>query len=116
MEDRLVAALRVLLCNDRAAVEMQDLDTLKSTTAEAPLGISNEAAVFRTMIALCVIALQHFPTKIMEDESLLKQEVSTTRELAIRYRIQKKSVIVDAMRDITKKVRDLSSKESIISQ
>lgn len=116
VEDRLLAALRVLLCNDREAVEKQDLDTLKSTTAEAPLGISNEAAVFRTMIALCVIALQHFPTKIMEDESLLKQGVSTTTELAVRYRIQKKSVIVDAMRDITKKVRDLSSKESIISQ
>lgn len=116
MEGRLLAALRVLLCDDREAVEKQDLDTLKSPAAEAPLGISNEAAVYRTLIAICVIALQHFPTKIMEDEAVLKKEVSATTELAVRYRIQKKSVIVDAMRDITKKVRDLLSKESVASQ
>lgn len=116
VEGRLLAALRVLLCNERAAVEQKDLETLKSTTAEAPLGISNEAAAVRTMIALCVIALQHFPTKIMEDEALLEQKVSATAELAARYRIQKKSVIIDAMRGLTKKVRDLSSKESITSQ
>ncbi|KAH6792690.1 Rubisco methyltransferase family protein [Perilla frutescens var. hirtella] len=116
VEGRLLAALRVLLCNERAAVEEQDLETLKSTTAEAPLGISNEAAAVRTMIALCVIALQHFPTKIMEDEALLQQKVSATAELAARYRIQKKSVIIDAMRGLTKTVRDLSSKEPITSQ
>ncbi|KAG8382709.1 hypothetical protein BUALT_Bualt05G0105600 [Buddleja alternifolia] len=116
VEDRLLGALRVLLSNDKDAVENQDLNTLKSISSEAPLGPSNEAAVFRTMIALCVIALQHFPTKIMEDESLLKQEVSMTTELAIRYRIQKKSVVIDAMRDLTKRVKLLSSDESITAQ
>ncbi|KAL0446731.1 UNVERIFIED_CONTAM: hypothetical protein Slati_1801000 [Sesamum latifolium] len=116
VEDRLLAALRVLLSNDREAVEKQDLATLKSINSEAPLGTSNEAATFRTMIALCVIALGHFPTKIMEDESILKEKVSTTTELAVRYRIQKKSLIIDAMRDLTRRVKLLSSKESITSQ
>ncbi|XP_042019397.1 actin-histidine N-methyltransferase-like isoform X1 [Salvia splendens] len=115
-EDRLLGALRVLLCNDREAVEAVDMKTLKSVTAEAPLGISNEAAVFRTIIALCVIALQHFPTKIMEDEPLLEQTVSLTTELAVRYRIQKKSLIIDAMRNFTNKVRQLSSQETVASQ
>lgn len=116
VEGRLLAALRVLLCNEREAVEKHDVDTLKSVTAEAPLGISNEAASFRTIIALCVIALQHFPTKIMEDETMLEQNISATAELAARYRIQKKALIVDAMRGFTQKVRRLSSKESITSQ
>lgn len=116
VEGRLLAALRVLLCNDKEAVERQDIETLKSITAEAPLGIPNEAAVFRTIIALCMIALQHFPTKIMEDESVLEQNVAATTELAARYRIQKKALIVEAMRGFTHRVRHLSSKESITSQ
>ncbi|PIN01661.1 N-methyltransferase [Handroanthus impetiginosus] len=116
VENRLLAALRVLLSNDKEAVEKQDLDTLKSITAEAPLGTSIEAPVFRTIIALCVIALGHFPTKIMEDESILKQTVSPTTDLAVRYRIQKKSLIVDAMRDLTRRFKSLSSKESITTQ
>ncbi|KAK6122274.1 hypothetical protein DH2020_043988 [Rehmannia glutinosa] len=61
VEDRLLAALRVLLSNDKEAVEKHDLDTLKSITSVAPLGTSTEVAVFRTVIALCVIALGHFP-------------------------------------------------------
>lgn len=116
MEGRLLAVLRVLLSNDKEAVEKHDLEILKSITSEAPLGASNEAAVLRTVIALCVIALEHFPTKIMEDESLLKQKVSTTTELGVRYRIQKKSVIIDAMRSLTRRVKLLSSKETATSQ
>ncbi|KAL6566327.1 hypothetical protein OROGR_001942 [Orobanche gracilis] len=117
VEDRLLAALRVLLSNDREVVEKHDLDTLKSITSESPLGISTEAAVFRTIIALCTIALEHFPTKIMEDESLLeKQNVTATAELAVKYRIQKKSVIIDAMRDFTRRLRLFSSMESITGQ
>ncbi|XP_057777551.1 LOW QUALITY PROTEIN: uncharacterized protein LOC130996060 [Salvia miltiorrhiza] len=116
VEGRLLGALRVLLCNDRAAVETGDVNTLKSARAQAPLGIANEAAAFRTIIALCVIALQHFPTKIMEDEPLLQQNVSATTELAVRYRIQKKSLIIDAMRNFTNKLRHLSSQESVVSQ
>ncbi|KAL2545867.1 Rubisco methyltransferase family protein [Forsythia ovata] len=116
VEGRLLAALRVLLCADKEAVERHDLNTLKSLSAEAPLGISNEIAALRTVIALGMIALGHFPTKIMEDESLLKQGVSTTTELAIRFRIQKKSIIVDVMRDLTRRVKVLMSNESLTAQ
>ncbi|KAL3830736.1 hypothetical protein ACJIZ3_019538 [Penstemon smallii] len=116
VEGRLLAALRVLLSNDKEAVEKQDLNSLKSISSEAPLGISNETAALRTIVALCVIALGHFPTKIMEDETLLKQNVSNTTELVLQYRIQKKSLIIDAMRDLTRRVRLLSSKESVTAQ
>ncbi|CAI9096758.1 OLC1v1032970C2 [Oldenlandia corymbosa var. corymbosa] len=116
VEDRLLAALRVLLSNDEELVQKHDLDTLKSISVEAPLGISNEIAAFRTLIALCVIALGHFPTKIMEDEALLKQKVSASSELAIQFRIQKKSLIIDSMRDLTRRVKLLSSKQSLASQ
>lgn len=116
VEGRLLAALRVLLVNDMKAVEKHDLDTLKSLSAEAPLGVANEVAAFRTIIALCVIALGHFPTKIMEDESLLKKGVSISSELAIQFRIEKKSVIIDVMRNLTKRVKLLSSKETATAQ
>lgn len=117
IEGRLLAALRALLSSDMEAVEKHDLNTLKSLSVEAPLGIANEVAAFRTIIALCVICLGHFPTKIIEDEALLKQEnVSDSTKLAIQFRIQKKSVIIDVMRDLTRRVKLLSSKESLASQ
>lgn len=111
VEGRLLAALRVVLSNDEEAVKQHDLETLKSLTVEAPLGILTEVSALRTVVALCVIALGHFPTKIMEDESLLKQNVSHTTELAIQFRIQKKSLIVDVMRDLSRRVKLLLAKE-----
>lgn len=116
IEGRLLAALRVLLASDMETVEKHDLDTLKSLSANAPLGIANEVAAFRTVIALCVIALGHFPTRMMEDESLLKQGVSATTELAIQFRIQKKSIIIDVMRDLTKRVKSLRAKDMTTTQ
>ncbi|KAL5760923.1 hypothetical protein ACOSQ2_019761 [Xanthoceras sorbifolium] len=112
VEGRLLAALRVLLASDVETVQKHDLNTLKSFSAEAPLGIANEVAAFRIIIALCAIALEHFPTKLMEDESLLKQGVSAASELAIQFRIQKKSVIMDVMRNLSKRMKLLSSKEA----
>ncbi|XP_009768042.1 uncharacterized protein [Nicotiana sylvestris] len=112
VEGRLLAALRVVLSNDEETVQQHDLEALKSLTVEVPLGTSTEVAALRTIVALCVIALGHFPTKIMEDESLLKQNVSPTTELALQFRIQKKSFIVDVMRDLSKRVKLLLAKES----
>lgn len=112
VEGRLLSALRVILSNDMELVQRYDLNVLKSLSAEAPLGFANEVAVFRTIIALCVIALGHFPTKIMDDESQMEQGVPVSTELAIQFRIQKKSVIIDVMRDLTKRVKLLSSKET----
>ncbi|KAL9453473.1 hypothetical protein AB3S75_009139 [Citrus x aurantiifolia] len=116
VEGRLLAALRVLLASDSETVQKHDLNTLQSLSAEAPLGITNEVAVFLTIIALCAIALEHFPTKIMEDESLLKQGVSASTVLAIQFRIQKKTLIIDIMRNLSRRVKLLSSKETTATQ
>lgn len=116
VEGRLLAALRVLLASDSETVQKHDLNTLQSLSAEAPLGITNEVAVFRTIIALCAIALEHFPTKIMEDESLLKQGVSASTVLVIQFRIQKKTLIIDIMRNLLRRVKLLSSKETTTTQ
>ncbi|CAI0387765.1 unnamed protein product [Linum tenue] len=113
VEGRLLAAVRVMLTSDREMVEKHDLSTLMSLSSDsdAPLGTATEVAALRTVLALCVIALGHFPTQMMEDESLLKKGVSSaTSELAIQFRIQKKALIVDVMRDLTKRVQLLSSK------
>ncbi|XP_020220888.1 actin-histidine N-methyltransferase [Cajanus cajan] len=116
VEGRLLAALRVLLSSNMETVQKYDLNTLQSLDAEAPLGVANDIAVFRTLIALCVIALGHFPTKIMDDESLLKQGASGSTELAIQYRIQKKSVIIDVMKNLSRRVKLLSSKETATAE
>ncbi|KAJ8770026.1 hypothetical protein K2173_009761 [Erythroxylum novogranatense] len=116
VERRLLAALRVLLANDVEMVQRHDLNTLQSLAANAPLGTEIEASAFRTIIALCVIALGHFPTKIMEDESLIKRGVSASIELAIQFRIQKKSVIIDVMRELSRRLKSLLSKNTSAAQ
>ncbi|TKY60976.1 Histone-lysine N-methyltransferase setd3 [Spatholobus suberectus] len=116
VDGRLLAALRVLLSSNMEIVQKYDLGTLQSLDAEAPLGVANDIAVFRTLIALCVIALGHFPTKIMDDESLLKQGASGSTDLAIQYRIQKKSLIIDVMKNLSKRVKLLSSKETATAE
>lgn len=116
IEGRLLAALRVLLASDMETVQKYDLNTLKSVDAEAPLGVAIDIAVFRTLIALCVVALGHFPTKLMDDESLLKQGVSGSTELAIQFRIQKKSIIIDVMKNLARKVKVLSSNETVTAE
>lgn len=116
IEGRLLAALRVLLASDMETVQKYDLSTLKSVDAEAPLGVAIDIAVFRTLIALCVVALGHFPTKLMDDESLLKQGVSGSTELAIQFRIQKKSIIIDVMKNLARKVKVLSSNETVTAE
>ncbi|KAF5184433.1 Histone-lysine n-methyltransferase [Thalictrum thalictroides] len=114
VDGRLLAALRVLLASNMETVKKQDLSSLRSfsTQAPAPLGLSNEIAVLRTIIALCVIALGHFPTKLMEDEAVLKGGASGSTRLAAQYRIEKKSVIIGVMQNLTRKVKILMSKES----
>ncbi|KAJ8457920.1 hypothetical protein OPV22_030846 [Ensete ventricosum] len=110
VDGRLLAALRVLLSSNKETVQRHDLDTLMSE--EAPLGMSTEVAALRTVIALCVVALESFPTKIMQDESILKTAISYSTELAVRFRMQKKLTIIDVMRKLTQKVKKISKIES----
>lgn len=112
VDGRFLAALRVLHADDAETVLKCNLGTLRSLSSEPPLRIANEVATLRTIIGLCAIVLQHFPTKIMEDESLLKQGVSGSSELAIQFRIQKKSLIVNVMMEMSQRIKLLQSKES----
>ncbi|KAF5737766.1 Rubisco methyltransferase family protein isoform 3 [Tripterygium wilfordii] len=116
VEGRLLAALRVLFASDAETVQKHDINSLTSLSAEAPLGIANEVAALRTIGAICLIALEHFPTKVMEDESLLKRGVSASTELAIQFRVLKKSVIMDVMSDVGRRVKLLLSKEEVTNQ
>ncbi|KAJ1280917.1 hypothetical protein BS78_04G268500 [Paspalum vaginatum] len=112
VDGRLLAALRVLLAADPEAVHKQDLKTLRSLDAQAPLGPAVEASALRTVLALCAIALQHFHTKIMEDEAILKGEPPLTTELAVQFRLQKKFMIVDVMQNISRRIKMLSAQKS----
>ncbi|WCJ33613.1 Rubisco methyltransferase family protein [Euphorbia peplus] len=116
IDGRLLAAVRVLYASDVETVQKHEMETLKSLSAEAPLGVSNEVAALSTIVSLCVIVLEHFPTKIMDDQALLKKGVSTSTELAILFRIQKKSVIIDVMRDLSRRVKSLQVKNAATTQ
>lgn len=115
VDGRLLAALRALLSNDKGLQNL-DMATLKSLSAEAPMGIAAEIAALRTLVTLCVISLEHFPTKIMQDESILKGGIPKTTELAVEFRMQKKLVIIDVMQKLTQKIRMLMAKEKSAAQ
>ena len=83
-----------------------------SLSVEALLGVATETAALRTVVALCVVTLQHFPTKIMEDESILRGDISSSMELSVQLRMQKKLMIIDVMRRLTQKIRMLSKEKT----
>ncbi|KAL6635080.1 hypothetical protein ACP70R_027751 [Stipagrostis hirtigluma subsp. patula] len=112
VDGRLLAALRVLLSADPEAVHKHDLKTLMSLDEQAPLGPTVEASALRTVLALCAIALQHFHTKIMEDEAILKGEPPLTTELAVQFRLQKKHMILDVMQNLGRRIKMLSPQKS----
>ncbi|KAI4981786.1 hypothetical protein ZWY2020_022278 [Hordeum vulgare] len=112
VDGRLLAALRVLLAADPEAVGKHGLKTLMSLSAKAPLGPTVEASTFRTVLALCAIALQHFHTKIMDDQAILKGEPPLTTELAVQFRLQKKLLLVDIMQNLSRRIKTLSPEKS----
>ncbi|KAK3155201.1 hypothetical protein QOZ80_2BG0200190 [Eleusine coracana subsp. coracana] len=114
VDGRLLAALRVLLAADSEAMHKHDLKTLMSLDAEAPLGPIVEASALRTVLALCAIALQHFHTKIMEDEAILKGEPPLTTALAVQFRLQKKVLILDVMQNLSQRIKKLSPQKSTV--
>jgi hypothetical protein len=106
----LLAALRVLLAADSEAVHNHDLKTLMSLDAEAPLGHTVEASALRTVLALCSIALQHFHTKIMDGESI---NPPVTTESVVQLRLQEKSMILEVMQNLSRRIKKLSPPKSI---
>lgn len=112
VDGRLLAALRVLLAADPEAVGKHDLKTLMSLGTKAPLGPTVEASSLRTVLALCAIALQHFHTKIMDDQAVLKGEPPLTTQLAVQFRLQKKLMLVDIMQNLSRRIKTLSPEKS----
>ncbi|KAF7090897.1 hypothetical protein CFC21_093576 [Triticum aestivum] len=112
VDGRLLAALRVLLAADPDTVGKHDLETLMSLGTKAPLGPTVEASALRTVLALCAIALQHFHTKIMDDQAVLKGEPPLTTELAVQFRLQKKLMLVDIMQNLSRRIKSLSPEKS----
>jgi Rubisco LSMT substrate-binding len=113
IDGRLLAALRVLISSDTKLVQKHSLDTLMVLgDGEPPVGTTVEVAALRTVIALCVISLEHFPTKIMQDESVLKTDISPATQLAVRFRMQKKLLLVDVLRKLSQRVKMLSKEKS----
>ncbi|XP_052142793.1 uncharacterized protein LOC127762347 isoform X2 [Oryza glaberrima] len=114
VDGRLLAALRVIIAADPDAVSGHDLKTLMSLKEKAPLGPAVEASALRTVLALCTFALQHFHTKIMEDEAILKGEPPLTTELAVQFRLQKKLLLLDVIQNLSRRIKMLALDKSTV--
>ncbi|PKA61438.1 [Fructose-bisphosphate aldolase]-lysine N-methyltransferase, chloroplastic [Apostasia shenzhenica] len=112
VDGRLLAALRVLLVKDKELVQSHNLQSLMALSDEAPLGILVETTALRIIIALCVVALEHFPTKVTQDESVLKGSIPPSMSLAIQFRMQKKLMIIDVMRKLSQRIKMISMRKS----
>ncbi|CAH8381678.1 unnamed protein product [Eruca vesicaria subsp. sativa] len=130
VEGRLLAAIRILLSSEMVEVEKHDLDTLKSLSSTASLGIANEIATSRTVIAqifilhcpswncqrdchfphyysslcTCRLCIETFSDKGNGRRGYTEKGVSETAQLSIKYRIQKKSVITGVIEDLRRRV------------
>ncbi|KAG0485556.1 hypothetical protein HPP92_009635 [Vanilla planifolia] len=113
VDGRLLAALRVLLSSNLEIVQNCSLQTLSKLSEKAPLGVTVETTALRLIIALCVVLLEHFPTKVMQDEQVLRGSVSSSMALAVQYRIQKKLVIVHVMRKLSRRLHMLQKEKSL---
>ncbi|CAN7094105.1 unnamed protein product [Brassica rapa subsp. narinosa] len=111
VDGRLLAAIRILLSGELVEVEKHDLEALKSLSSVAPLGIANEIATFQTVMVFCVLA-NVVLSRLEDHEAILKQGVSDTAELIIKYRIQKKSVFSGVIEDLRRRVKLLSAQET----
>ncbi|KAL4196849.1 hypothetical protein AMTRI_Chr04g248310 [Amborella trichopoda] len=113
VDGRLLAALRVLLADNAEDVKQINQTALQSFSSDPPLGVSIEISALRTVLGLCAISLQHFPTMIAEDEKALKngEKIFPAMESALRFRMRKKTLIIDTMRDITRRLNSLSEQK-----
>lgn len=110
IDGRLLAALRILYTQDADNLGNRDLSMLQAWDPVAPLGVENEKNVLRTLVAVCALALGHFPTTIAEDELILaNKELSVASRLVLEYRMAKKQLLVDVMRGITQKLNLLGT-------
>jgi hypothetical protein len=132
VDPRLMAGVRLLCAPSRAALGGGPVSVESLGRWGTPLSTpAAELAALRTLSALCAIALSQFPASLEEDVALLEgaslaqqgtaqqgeqqapqqpqQQLSDDQRLAVRFRVEKKRLLLDALAIISQRVKQLDS-------
>ena len=113
VDPRLIGALRVLLAPPALQRKLEELGVDELADWRHKTDPALEVSVTKTALALCAIALSHFPTKLGADLSLLQDAAQTASlshdaHLAVRFRAGKKQVLADAIAHLKVRLSDLA--------
>lgn len=117
----LLAALRLVLSEDRAAAEARAAEGSLGEWSR-PLSPGHEALVMKALVGLCTVLYRGHPTTIQQDEALLlaarggggggaggQPPLSEGAELAVRYRLASKRALEAAMRRVLLRIKELGA-------
>lgn len=75
---------------------------------KSPLDPSQELKALRTMATIIISALSQFPQDLSADQSLLQSPLSDPNQaLSIAFRIEKKQLLLDAIRHLAAQIRTI---------
>lgn len=115
VDPRLLAALRVLYCQEPAALRALPAGKQASylQAADGQLTLANERAALATAAAVCAIALAQWPGTLADDEVLLSAAqsppLSDDMRLAVAFRANKKRLLADAVKRIKAKLTEMAN-------
>ena len=114
VDQRLLAALRVLYCQDPAALRALPAGKQAAylQSPDGQLSLANERAALATAAAVCAVALAQWKGTLADDESLLSAAqtppLSDDMRLAVAFRANKKRLLSDAVKAIKAKLTDMA--------
>ena len=112
VDSRLLAAVRVMHAKDVDRTDIIDLKALQEWGSSSLLQFVDEDKVIRTLVGISMLALANFPTSISEDIDILhKGDLSENLKLAIQFRMVKKELLIETIRNLQVKLEALRTNQ-----
>lgn len=112
VDSRLLAAVRVMHAKAVDHTDIIDLKALQEWGSSSILQFVDEIKVIRTLMGISMLALANFPTNISEDIAILRKgDVSENLKLAIQFRIVKKELLIETIRNLQVKLQALQTNQ-----
>lgn len=112
VDSRLLAAVRVMHAKDVGHTDIIDLKALQEWASSSFHQFVDEDKVIRTLVGISMVALANFPTSISEDIDILhKGDVSENLKLAIQFRMVKKELLIETIRNLQVKLQALRTNQ-----
>ena len=115
VDPRLLAALRVLYCQDPAALRALPAGKQAAylQSPDGQLTVANERAALATAAAVCAVALAQWKGTLADDEALLSAAqtppLSDDMRLAVAFHANKKRLLTDAVSGIKAKLQEMAA-------